>query len=53
MEKKKLSCADCVVGNCEWEKGNFPVFCMTTHMDGSVKEAALSEYEKEEIYFDA
>lgn len=49
MEKKKLSCADCVVGNCEWEKGNFPVFCMTTHMDGSVKEAALSEYEKEEI----
>lgn len=49
MEQRRLSCADCGVGNCEWEKGKFPGFCMTSHMDENVKASAMREYEKEEI----
>lgn len=48
MEKKKLSCADCAVTNCNDMDRKYPEFCVTTHMDKAVKEEAMEAYDDEE-----
>lgn len=46
---KKLSCADCAVINCSVRNKKYPDFCLTTNLDEKVKQAAMAEYEKDEI----
>lgn len=48
MEKKRFSCADCGVVNCNSGDKEYPSFCLTTHMNGDVKKEALALYEDEE-----
>lgn len=43
------SCVDCAAGNCNWEDGTFPDFCLTTHMDQHVLAEAMAEYEKADV----
>lgn len=47
MDQKKFSCVDCGVGNCDREDKKFPEFCMTTHMNQDIKDAAMQKYEEE------
>ncbi len=49
MEKHRLTCADCGVANCIWEEGQFPDFCMSTHIDQDILAEAMKEYEDPEI----
>ena len=46
-ETKKFSCGDCGVTNCNSMDSKYPDFCLTTHMDESVKDAAMAIYENE------
>ncbi len=43
------SCVDCASGNCIWEDGIYPDFCLTTHMDEAVLAEAMAEYDREDI----
>ncbi|MCD8324196.1 MAG: DUF1847 domain-containing protein [Clostridiales bacterium] len=49
MDETERSCIDCYVGNCNWEDGKFPDFCLSTHMDPDVLADAMAQYGKEEI----
>lgn len=48
-----LSCADCAVTNCIYEKGEYPSFCLTENLEENglkdVLEEAMEEYRKPEI----
>lgn len=48
MEKAQLSCVDCHVVHCDKGRGEYPDFCMTTHLNPEVLEKALEEYQQEE-----
>ncbi len=45
MGNKRLSCVDCGMANCIWEQGEFPVFCMSKHVDTEILDEAMKEYE--------
>ena len=49
MDKpKKLSCIDCAVTNCNDGDGEFPSFCLTTHMDEEALADAMACYKEDE-----
>lgn len=48
MDKKNMSCIDCMVKNCNLEDKTFPEFCLTTNMDKEVLESAMACYQEEE-----
>lgn len=48
MMEKKMSCIDCAVKNCDKMDKTYPDFCLTTHMDETVKARALAHYAEEE-----
>lgn len=43
---KQLSCADCGVINCDVQNRSYPSFCVTTHMDETIKREALQTYDE-------
>lgn len=43
----KFSCGDCGVTNCNAMDKKYPDFCLTTHMDPDVKDAAMEVYNDE------
>ncbi|MCC8141303.1 MAG: DUF1847 domain-containing protein [Lachnospiraceae bacterium] len=47
--KTERSCIDCASGNCSWEDGQYPDFCLSTHMDEEILAKAMEEYKKEDI----
>lgn len=48
MGKMTLSCADCAVTNCNGMDGKYPDFCVTTHMNETLRQEAMQEYTKSE-----
>lgn len=40
----RRSCVDCGVVNCDVQNKSYPPFCLTTHMDKTVKNEAMKEY---------
>lgn len=48
MEEKKLSCIDCAVKTCNTQKGEYPDFCLTAHLDEQVLNEAMECYQEEE-----
>lgn len=45
MDKKKLSCGDCSVTNCDVQNRSYPSFCPTANMDNTIKEHAIQQYD--------
>ena len=43
------SCIDCGVVNCLNEDKNYPDFCVSTHLDDTVLEDSMKEYEKDDV----
>lgn len=48
MEKKKLSCVDCAVRNCEFQDRMYPDFCLTTGLTEERKQNVMKRYEEKE-----
>ncbi len=50
MEEQKpcLSCVDCHVCHCFYEEGQYPDFCLTTHIPEETKRRAMDEVMSEE-----
>lgn len=48
MEKKKLSCVDCAVRNCEFQDRMYPDFCLTTGLTEEQKQNVMKRYEEKE-----
>ena len=48
MDKRKLSCVDCGVTNCNHQDKQYPEFCVTTHMDEKVLAEAMELYNEDE-----
>lgn len=48
MSTFERSCADCGLTGCRRPEGEYPAFCVTTHMPPEVKAAVMAEYEKPE-----
>lgn len=48
MEKKKMSCVDCAVTNCNLQDKKYPEFCVTTNMNPEVLDDAMKCYEEDE-----
>ncbi|MGI6007899.1 MAG: DUF1847 domain-containing protein [Ruminococcus sp.] len=48
MEKKKMSCIDCAVKNCDKMDKTYPDFCVTLHMDQDTLQEAMACYDEEE-----
>ena len=40
----RRSCVDCGVVNCDVQNKSYPPFCLTTHMDKTVKNEAMKKY---------
>lgn len=41
MGKERLSCVDCAVRACRGKGGEYPPFCLTTHLDPALRQEAL------------
>lgn len=46
--KRKYSCIDCRIGNCDSMDKQFPAFCLTKNMDEKVLDETMALYEEEE-----
>ena len=44
MDKKEMSCIDCVSGSCDAKGGIFPDFCQSKSLDPAILEDAMSFY---------